>query len=292
VKAARETLALLERAAAIGVAVVADADGKVCAELGEVSEHVRALAIVEATRKRTAPLRRLVRRPPGFVDILALSLPDHRPEQVAILARRTGTAAFSESERATLLDVIHGAQTRPATAAPGLAVVRLRAPICGYVTDMRLAVLSSALADPFAGWRTAATAANAPGGLPAVIDAAVREAIDGWETGALTPREQFVFPLPDLVVRVVPLWRDGAVGVALFLERLRGAADLDAAAKRFHISARELGVARLLIEGASLDEVGRRLEIAAPTVAAHVRSLIVKTGARRRAEMIARLLGW
>lgn len=290
--AAREALNLLERTAPIGVAVVADADGKVCAELGEVSDHVRALAIVEASRGRTVPLRRLTRRPPGFADILALSLPGTAPAQVAIVARRTGAAAFSEGERATLLEALRGSPHAPAADAPGHAIVRLRAPVRAYVTDLQLTVQSSALSDPFAEWRTADTATTAPGGLPAVIDAAVREAIDGWEAGTLTPHEQFVFPIPALVVRIVPLWRDGAVGLALFLERLRGAADLDAAAKRFHISARELAVARLLIEGASLDEVGQRLEIAAPTVAAHVRNLIVKTGARRRAEMIARLLGW
>ena len=289
--AAREILDRLEQAAAIGIGVIADADGKVCAELGEVSDHVRALAIVEASRARATPLRRIAPRPPGFVDVLALRLPDCTPAQVALVARRTGRA-FNATERATLLETVAVRALAPVAELPDLAAVRRRSPIRAYVTDLQLSVLSSTMPDPFAEWRTDETTAAAAGGLPRVIEAAVHEAIDGWDVDAAGPHEQIIFPFPSLVVRIVPLARDGAVGLALFLERLRGSLDLDAAARRYRISARELSVARLLIEGASLEEVGTRLEIAAPTVAAHVRNLIVKTGARRRAEMIARLLGW
>jgi DNA-binding CsgD family transcriptional regulator len=291
VTAAREILDRLEQAAAIGIGVIADADGKVCAELGEVSDHVRALAIVEASRARATPLRRIAPRPPGFVDVLALRLPDCTPAQVALVARRTGRA-FNATERATLLETVAVRALAPVAELPDLAAVRRRSPIRAYVTDLQLSVLSSTMPDPFAEWRTDETTAAADGGLPRVIEAAVHEAIDGWDVDAAGPHEQIIFPFPSLVVRIVPLARDGAVGLALFLERLRGSLDLDAAARRYRISARELSVARLLIEGASLEEVGTRLEIAAPTVAAHVRNLIVKTGARRRAEMIARLLGW
>jgi DNA-binding CsgD family transcriptional regulator len=291
VTAAREILDRLERAAAIGIGVIADADGKVCAELGEVSDHVRALAIVEASRARATPLRRISPRPPGFVDVLALRLPDRSPGQVALVARRTGRA-FNETERATLLEAVAVRGLEPVAELPDLAAVRRRSPIRAYVTDLQLGVQSSTMPDPFDEWRTDETTSAAPGGLPRAIEAAVREAIDGWDVDAAAPHEQIIFPFPSLVVRIVPLARDGAVGLALFLERLRGSLDLDAAARRYRISARELSVARLLIEGASLEEVGERLEIAAPTVAAHVRNLIVKTGARRRAEMIARLLGW
>ena len=289
--AAREILDRLERAAAIGIGVIADADGKVCAELVEVSDHVRALAIVEASRARATPLRRISPRPPGFVDVLALRLPDRSPGQVALVARRTGRA-FNETERATLLEAVAVRGLEPVAELPDLAAVRRRSPIRAYVTDLQLGVQSSTMPDPFDEWRTDETTSAAPGGLPRAIEAAVREAIDGWDVDAAAPHEQIIFPFPSLVVRIVPLARDGAVGLALFLERLRGSLDLDAAARRYRISARELSVARLLIEGASLEEVGERLEIAAPTVAAHVRNLIVKTGARRRAEMIARLLGW
>ena len=173
---------------------------------------------------------------------------------------------------------------------PDRAVVRRRAPVCAYVTDRQLAVQSTTVADPFAAWRDAERAPDAPGGLPAIVEQAARDALDGLDLE--TAGEQIIFPLPSLVVRIVPLERDGAVGLALFLERVRAGTDLDAVAQRYRISARELAVARLLIEGASLEEVGRQLTIAAPTVAAHVRSLVVKTGSRRRAEMVARLLGW
>lgn len=284
-----DVLRVLAEIAQFRAGVVADASGAIRAEVGDASEHLRALGIVEAARADRRALRRIASRPPGFSDVLALRLDD---AQIALVARGSGDRNFSAAERSALADLV-AAQPPPAPAQPrGQDAARRRAPIRAYVTDLALRVQSTAMPDPFDEWRDDVPARTSAGGLPAVIEDAVREALAGWDPTAPDPREQIAFPLPSLVVRIVPLWNGGATGLALFLERLRGAVDLEASAKRFRISARELSVARLLIEGASLDEVSQRLEIAAPTVAAHVRSLIVKTGARRRAEMIARLLGW
>ncbi len=48
----------------------------------------------------------------------------------------------------------------------------------------------------------------------------------------------------------------------------------------------------MLLDGEKLEEIGRKLHIAASTVQHHVRSMVDKTESRNRTELIARVLGW
>jgi DNA-binding CsgD family transcriptional regulator len=58
-----------------------------------------------------------------------------------------------------------------------------------------------------------------------------------------------------------------------------------------YLAARAAGAGAVL-DGAKLDEISRRLQIAYSTIAHHIRSMIDKTGSRNRTELIARVLGW
>jgi two-component system response regulator DesR len=64
------------------------------------------------------------------------------------------------------------------------------------------------------------------------------------------------------------------------------------AAARFLISPREVQVLSLLLDGATIDEIGKRLFITTSTVQDHIRNMVLKTGTKNRSELIARMLGW
>jgi DNA-binding CsgD family transcriptional regulator len=80
--------------------------------------------------------------------------------------------------------------------------------------------------------------------------------------------------------------------IGVRIDRFKPPNSLRGPAARFHISPRELQVLALLLDGAKLDEISRRLQIAYSTIAHHIRSMIDKTGSRNRTELIARVLGW
>lgn len=61
---------------------------------------------------------------------------------------------------------------------------------------------------------------------------------------------------------------------------------LERMASQNGISARELDVARLVLEGASAAEIGDRLKIALPTVKTHIRHLLQKTGVKTRLQFV------
>ena len=69
-------------------------------------------------------------------------------------------------------------------------------------------------------------------------------------------------------------------------------ADLAISASRYHISARELQVMMLLMDGMTLAQISAKLCIASSTVQDHIRSMMERTDSKNRSEMIARLLGW
>jgi DNA-binding NarL/FixJ family response regulator len=60
------------------------------------------------------------------------------------------------------------------------------------------------------------------------------------------------------------------------------------------LSERERGVLRLVVEGASNDEIGARLGISSRTVESHLRRLFERLNAASRTELAARALreGW
>ena len=66
--------------------------------------------------------------------------------------------------------------------------------------------------------------------------------------------------------------------------------DAATVAQAFALTVRETAVACLLIEGATLADVARGLDMQVGTVRVHLRSIFAKTGTNRQAELVA-LLG-
>jgi DNA-binding CsgD family transcriptional regulator len=128
--------------------------------------------------------------------------------------------------------------------------------------------------------------------LPAVLEEAVRELIAGWRTEAGAPKSGIAHPVPFLVVRTEPMSGPAGLFIGVRIDRFKPPNSLRGPAARFHISPRELQVLALLLDGAKLDEISRKLQIAYSTIAHHIRSMIDKTGSRNRTELIARVLGW
>ncbi|MGC1381915.1 MAG: helix-turn-helix transcriptional regulator [Candidatus Baltobacteraceae bacterium] len=128
--------------------------------------------------------------------------------------------------------------------------------------------------------------------LPAVLEAAVKDLIAGWRTHSDTQESGVAHPVPFLVVRTQPMSGPAGLFIGVRIERFPPASSLAGPAARFHISPRELQVLALLLDGATLQEVGRTLHISSSTVQDHIKSMVDKTASRNRTELIARVLGW
>ena len=93
------------------------------------------------------------------------------------------------------------------------------------------------------------------------------------------------------LVRLVPMKTDPRTFV-LCIERYAPYARLLSALKQFKLSARELDVLLLTLEGKTAAEAANFLGIATSTARDYLDRLLVKTGARNRSALIARVLGW
>jgi DNA-binding NarL/FixJ family response regulator len=128
--------------------------------------------------------------------------------------------------------------------------------------------------------------------LPAVLEEAVRELIAGWEADSGTQKAGIAHPVPFLVVRTQPMSGPAGLFIGVRIDRAAPPSSLTGPAERFHISPRELQVLALLLDGAKLEEIGRKLHITSSTIQNHIKSMIDKTESRNRTELIARVLGW
>lgn len=128
--------------------------------------------------------------------------------------------------------------------------------------------------------------------LPAVLEETVRELIAGWRSDPATREAGIARPVPFLVVRTQPMSGPSGLFVGVRIERYRPPNSLVGPAALYHISPRELQVLALLLDGATLDEIGQTLHITSSTVQDHIKSMIDKTESRNRTELIARVLGW
>ena len=77
--------------------------------------------------------------------------------------------------------------------------------------------------------------------------------------------------------------------IMLLLEQLRDGEKL--ALDSLKLTARELDVAKLMLQGLSAEAMSRQLEISVETLRTHVRSILAKSGTRTRLEFVARVLG-
>ncbi len=128
--------------------------------------------------------------------------------------------------------------------------------------------------------------------LPPVLEETVRDLTAAWGIEPATQEAGFARPVPFLVVRTQPLSGPTGLFIGVRIDRTRAPNPLSGAASRFHISPRELQVLALLLDGAHLDEIGRRLHITSSTVQDHIRNMVEKTESRNRTELVARVLGW
>ncbi len=120
--------------------------------------------------------------------------------------------------------------------------------------------------------------------LPPLVEESVRR---------LAQAREAMFPKPDslasahsnsLVVRVIWLAGTGAEAMAVLVERLRIRDHLNNVRVRYGLSPRESDVLRLLVEGATNAEIGKRLHIAESTAVFHVKRMLLKMQARNRTE--------
>jgi DNA-binding CsgD family transcriptional regulator len=126
--------------------------------------------------------------------------------------------------------------------------------------------------------------------LPERLAAPVREAVAHWQDGEAG--DVIVEPLPDIILRITPITGVGGTYVALFVEERARRDDVREAIRRFLLSRREAQVLTLVLQGRSGAEIASELGIAQSTVGDHVKSLMRKTAAKNRTDMIARVLGW
>jgi DNA-binding CsgD family transcriptional regulator len=92
------------------------------------------------------------------------------------------------------------------------------------------------------------------------------------------------------IVRISAMQSDGPWRYVAIAEPRGTRGPLLDAMDRYGLTRRELDVLALIVQGASSREIARVLSIVPATVQDHVRSLCEKTGSRRRAELLARVL--
>lgn len=93
------------------------------------------------------------------------------------------------------------------------------------------------------------------------------------------------------IVRLVPM-KGYAPGYVVCIERLSPHGRLLASLERFKFSPRELDVLLLMLEGRTAKETAQQLNLATSTVVDIITRLLTKTGARNKAALIAKVLGW
>ena len=128
--------------------------------------------------------------------------------------------------------------------------------------------------------------------LPAVLEETVRDLVADWRSDSDTQEAGIAHPVPFLVVRTRPMSGPAGLFIGVRIDRFQPPHSLTGPAARFHISPRELQVLALLLDGAKLEEIGRKLHITASTIQDHIKSMVDKTASRNRTELIARVLGW
>jgi DNA-binding CsgD family transcriptional regulator len=92
-------------------------------------------------------------------------------------------------------------------------------------------------------------------------------------------------------VRIARLRGPDPMRYAMFVERRGSRRPLLEAYDRFGLSAREIDVLSLIVDGASNREIAETLSIVPGTVQDHVRSICAKSGAKRRGDLLARVFG-
>ncbi|MDQ6929729.1 MAG: helix-turn-helix transcriptional regulator [Candidatus Eremiobacteraeota bacterium] len=127
--------------------------------------------------------------------------------------------------------------------------------------------------------------------LPAKLESSVEKIVQTWmRTKSIA--EQVVAPLPSTILRVTQLSGPAGSFIAVFIEEHQRREDLAGAARRYALSRRELEVLTLILGGMNATEIAANMNIAETTVSDYFKHLLRKTGAKNRADMLAKVLGW
>jgi DNA-binding NarL/FixJ family response regulator len=127
---------------------------------------------------------------------------------------------------------------------------------------------------------------SAPGAAPAVVVLSAYDYPQYAEAAIRLGAAGFVIKTAPLVELLAAIERAAAGGMAFNVRPRPGGGA--------HLTARELEVVRLVVEGRSNDEVGAALGIGAKTVETHLRRLFERFDVASRTELAARALreGW
>jgi len=93
------------------------------------------------------------------------------------------------------------------------------------------------------------------------------------------------------IVRLVPFPGKPAM-FAIAVERPAAQTMLRNAIAKFKLSSREIDVLLLALEGYTAAETASRLDLQISTINDHFNRLLLKTGARNKTALIAKVLGW
>jgi DNA-binding CsgD family transcriptional regulator len=127
--------------------------------------------------------------------------------------------------------------------------------------------------------------------LPAGLEETVRELTIDW--AKTSPKNsRTARGASFLVVRTQPMAGPEGLFIGVRIARFRSPNSLTEPTSRFNISAREVQVLALLLDGSTLKEIAATLHITTSTVQDHINSLLHKTESRNRSELLARVLGW
>lgn len=130
------------------------------------------------------------------------------------------------------------------------------------------------------------------GSLQPQVAALYRALTQNWSTEPNGARQSvFGSLLPGVIMHVFPAQLDG-ISATLVFEHVRMRRSLREAFAEFSITSREAQVIRLLMSGHSVREAATVLSIAESTTHDHIKSVLTKTHARNRAQMISILLGY
>jgi DNA-binding CsgD family transcriptional regulator len=129
------------------------------------------------------------------------------------------------------------------------------------------------------------------GRLPDLVERTVRGLLESVEIGESKAGALCAVPNGSVLVRVLPLAGAASPVFAVIVERFKIRASLRAVAARYALSKREHEALALVVKGAKNSEIASRLQIAPSTAVFHVKRLMAKTGARNRAELVAKVVG-
>ena len=122
------------------------------------------------------------------------------------------------------------------------------------------------------------------------VEEKVRAIVDALQK---EPSSSISFTLHDtIVLRVSILESEREPMIALFVEPSRRREDLLSPAKRYNLTQRQIEVLGYILQGCSAREIAAALSISETTVSDHFKQLLLRTAARNRADMVARVLNW